>query len=135
VTAATPRLWEGAPWRITPWHARRPAASPAEFAKLPIETFARRDRFWYQTTLGLRRETTPEQIRYVLVEVRRLLETPPKIDSASPRLRFARFGSASLNLEVSGDVTVADADEDLEVTADLNLCLMDIVAAAGASFA
>jgi len=107
----------------------------AEFSNLQIENFARRDRTWYHPTLSLRCETTPDQIRYVLVEVRRLLYAHPKVDSASARIRFVRFGSSSLDLEVFSYVTVTDAGEYLEVAEDLNLRLMDIVAAVGSSFA
>jgi MscS family membrane protein len=107
----------------------------AEFANLPIENFARRGRFWYHPTLGLRSDTTPDQIRSVLDEVRRLLSTHPKVDSASARVRFVRFGSSSPGLEVFSYVTVTDANEDLEVAEDLNLRIMDIVAPAGANFA
>jgi MscS family membrane protein len=107
----------------------------AEFSNLQIENFARRDRFWYHPTLGLRYETTPDQLRYLLVEVRQLLYAHPKVDSASARVRFVRFGSSSLDLEVSSYVTVTDYGEYLEVAEDLNLRMMDIVAAAGSSFA
>ncbi len=107
----------------------------AEFSNLQIENFARRDRFWYHPTLGLRYETTPDQLRYVLVEVRQLLYAHPKVDSASARVRFVRFGSSSLDLEVFSYVTVTDYGEYLEVAEDLNLRIMDIVAAAGSSFA
>jgi MscS family membrane protein len=107
----------------------------AEFSNLQIENLARRDRFWYHPTLGLRYETTPDQIRYVLVEVRRMLYAHPKVDSASACVRFVRFGSSSLDLEVSSYVTVTATAEYLEVAEDLNLRIMDIIAAAGSSFA
>jgi hypothetical protein len=45
------------------------------------------------------------------------------------------FGSSSLDLEVFSYVTVIDAAEYLEVAEDLNLRIMDIVAAAGSNFA
>jgi len=107
----------------------------AEFSNFQIEHFARRDRFWYHPTLSLRCETTPEQIRDVLVEVRRMLYAHPKVDSASARIRFVGFGSSSLDLEVFSYVTVTDANEYLEIAEDLNLRIMDIVAAAGSDFA
>jgi MscS family membrane protein len=105
----------------------------AEFSNLQIENFAGRDRIWYHPTLNVHYETTPDQIRYILVEVRRTLYAHPKVDSASARIRFVGFGSASLDLEVFSYVTVTDFGEYLEVAEDLNLRLMDIVAAAGSS--
>jgi MscS family membrane protein len=107
----------------------------ATFSSLEIENLARRDRFWYHPTLSLRYETSPDQLRYILVEVRRLLYAHPKVESTSARVRFVGFGSSSLDLEVSSYVNVTDGTEYLEVAEDLNLRLMDIIAAAGSSFA
>jgi MscS family membrane protein len=107
----------------------------SEFSNLQIENFARRDRIWYHPTIRLREETTPDQIRYVLVEVHRLLYAHPKVDSTSARIRFVGFGTSSLDLEVFSYVTVTDYGEYLEVAEDLNLRIMDIVAAAGTRLA
>ena len=107
----------------------------SEFSNLPIENFARRDRIWYHPTIRLRYETTPDQIRYVLVEVHRMLYAHPKVDSTSARIRFVGFGNSSLDLEVFSYVTVTDYGEYLEVAEDLNLRIMDIVAAAGTGLA
>jgi MscS family membrane protein len=107
----------------------------AELASLAIENYARRDRFWYHPTLGLRYETTPEQLRYVLVEVRKLLYAHPKVSAEPARVRFLGFGSSSLDLEVFAYVLARDYDEFLEVSEDLNLRVMDVVATAGTGFA
>ena len=105
----------------------------SEFSNFQIENFARRDCIWYHPTISVHYETTPDQIRYILVEARRMLYAHPKVDSASARIRFVGFGRASLDLEVFSYVTVTDYGEYLEVAEDLNLRLMDIVAAAGSS--
>jgi MscS family membrane protein len=107
----------------------------SEFSNLQIENFTRRDRIWYHPTIRLCCETTPDQIRYILVEVHRMLYAHPKVDSGSARIRFAGFGSASLDLEIFSYVTVTDYGEYLEIAEDLNLRIMDIVAAAGSSLA
>ena len=107
----------------------------AEFSNLQIENFARRERIWYHPTIRLRYETTPDQIRYILVEVHRMLYAHPKVDSTSARIRFAGFGNSSLDLEVFSYVNVTDYGEYLEIAEDLNLRIMDIVAAAGSSLA
>ena len=80
----------------------------SEFSNFQIENFARRDRIWYHPTLNVHYETTPDQIRYILVEARRMLYAHPKVDSASARIRFVGFGRASLDLEVFSYVTVTD---------------------------
>jgi MscS family membrane protein len=107
----------------------------SEFSNLQIENFARRDLIWYHPTIHLRYETTPDQLRYILVEVHRMLYAHPKVDSASARIRFIGFDSSSLTLEVFSYVTVTDYGEYLEVAEDLNLRIMDIVAASGSRFA
>ena len=107
----------------------------AEFSNLQIENFTRRERIWYHPTIRLCYETTPDQIRYILVEVHRMLYAHPKVDSTSARIRFAGFGSSSLDLEVFSYVNVTDYGEYLEIAEDLNLRIMDIVAAAGSSLA
>lgn len=40
----------------------------SQFPDMQLENYARRDRFLFTTTLGLRYETTPDQLRYVLAE-------------------------------------------------------------------
>ena len=40
----------------------------AEFSAMKLENFAKRDRIRFHTVLGLRYETTPDQLRHVLVE-------------------------------------------------------------------
>jgi MscS family membrane protein len=107
----------------------------AAFATMQIENYARRDKIWYHPTIGLRYETTAEQLRYVLVEVRRLLYAHPMVDSDGARIRFTGFGAYSLDLEIFAYVKVIDFAEYLEVAEDLNLRIMDIVAAAGTGFA
>ena len=64
-----------------------------------------------------------------------MLYAHPKVDSTSARIRFAGFGSSSLDLEVFSYVTVTDYGEYLEIAEDLNLRIMDIVAGAGSSLA
>ena len=107
----------------------------AEFSNFQIENLARRDCIWYHPTIRLRYETTPDQIRYILVEIHRMLYAHPKVDSASARIRFTGFGNSSLDLEVFSYVTVTDYGEYLEVAEDLNLRIMDIVAASGSRVA
>ena len=102
-----------------------------EFSNFQIENFARHDCIWYHPTLNVHYETTPDQIRYILVEARRMLYAHPKVDSASARIRFVGFGRSSLDLEVFSYVTVTDYGEYLEVAEDLHLRLMDIVGGGG----
>ncbi len=107
----------------------------ADFAGLQLENISRRDKIWYHPTIGLRYETSPDQIRYILVAVREMLYAHPKVDPDAARIRFVGFGASSLDLEVFAYVQVTDFGEFLEVAEDLNLRIMDIVAEAGSGFA
>jgi MscS family membrane protein len=107
----------------------------AEFANLHLDNFSARDRFWYHPTLQLRYETTPDQIRYVLVEVRKMLYAHPKVLAEPMHVRFKGFGEYSLDIEVFAYMGVKNYDESLEVGEDLNLRIMDIISESGSDFA
>jgi MscS family membrane protein len=107
----------------------------AEFSSLQLENFARRDRIWLHATLGLRYETTPDQLRRVLHEIRRLLRDDPRVDPDPARVRFVGFGAYSLDCELFAYVLTADHGEFLAIREGLLLKIMDIVAACGTSLA
>ena len=107
----------------------------AEFATLQLENFAERDRIWLSARLGLRYETTPDQLRYVLVQIREMLYAHPKVHPDPARIRFVEFGAYSLDLEIFAYVLTADYGEFLAVREDIYLRIMDIVAASGTGFA
>jgi MscS family membrane protein len=107
----------------------------ATFAAMQIENFARRDKVLFHPRLGLRYETTPDQLRYVLIELRKLLYAHPKVLNEDARVRFAGFGAYSLDLDVYCYVSETNYAEYLAVAEDLNLRIMDIVAKAGTAFA
>jgi MscS family membrane protein len=107
----------------------------AEMSSIQIENYAVRERLWYHPQIRLRYETTPDQIRYILVEVRKMFYSHPKVLDDPARIRFGGFGEYSLNLEIFAYIDVTDIDRFLEVAEDLNLRIMDIVAEAGTGFA
>jgi len=109
--------------------------SNAEFANMHLDNYSERDRFWYHPTLQLRYETTPDQIRYILVEARRMLYAHPKILAEPLHVRFKGFGAYSLDIDVFAYMGVTDYAESLEIAEDLNLRIMDIIEAAGSDFA
>ncbi|WP_211214342.1 mechanosensitive ion channel family protein [Pontibacter roseus] len=106
-----------------------------EFSSQSIENFAHRDRFLFQTTLGVRYETTPDQLRYLLVELRTILYAHPKVSETTARVRFIELGKDSLNLEIFTYILAKSFDEFLEVKEDLLLRIMDTVADSGTDFA
>ncbi len=106
-----------------------------EFSSASIENFAHRDKFLMKTLLGLRYETTPDQIRFLLVEIRKILYSHPMVNNDPARVRFVSLGSSSLDLEVFVYINAPDYDTFLEVQEDIYLRIMDTVASSGTDFA
>jgi len=107
----------------------------SEFAEMQLENFAARDRVKLATVLGLRYETTPDQLRVVLAELRKLLLAHPKLSNDPARVRFGGFGAHSLDVEIFTYVLTRDYNEFLAVREDLYLRIMDVVKAAGSGLA
>ena len=106
-----------------------------DFSSQRIENYAHRDRIWFHPTFGIRCDTSPDQIRYLLVELRSILYAHPKIDPESARVRFIGVGTSSFNLEVFSYVLTREYDEFLEIQEDLLLRMMDVIDASGSGFA
>jgi MscS family membrane protein len=104
-------------------------------ATMNVENLSRRDKFLFNPKIGLRYETTPDQLRYVLAEARRLLYEHPKVETASARIRFTGLEDSWLALEIFSYILTRDAAEFNAIREDILLRLMDIVSAAGTGFA
>jgi MscS family membrane protein len=100
-----------------------------------IENLTRRDKILFNPTLGLRYETSPDQLRYVLAECRRVLYEHPKVETATARIRFAGLLESSLSVEVFSYVLTKDFAEFTAIREDLLLRIMDVVNEAGTGFA
>ncbi len=107
----------------------------SEFSNMQIENFTRRDRIWLHPILGIRYETTPDQLRFLLVELKKMLVAHPRVSPEPARVRFVEFGDYSLNLEIFAYVRTSDFDEFLSIKEDIYLRIMDIVARSGTGFA
>lgn len=106
-----------------------------EFSSTKIENFAHRDRFLFAPVINLRHETTPDQIRYLLVELRTILYAHPLVNPDPARIRFAGWADTSLRLEVWSYIETPDFDRFLEVKEDLLLRMMDVILASGTDLA
>jgi MscS family membrane protein len=106
----------------------------ANFAYLQLENFADRERILFNPTLGLRRETTPDQLRWVLAGARRLLASHPRVDKDG-HVRLVACKESSLDVEIFAYVTTTDWEEFLAIQEDLYLRLLDVVAAGGTALA
>lgn len=107
----------------------------ADFSKMRIVNLSRRDRLLTRTTLGLRYETTPDQLRYLLARLREMLAAHPRVAEDTQRVRFVGFGDFALNVEMQAYVATADFAEFLAVQEDIFLRTIDLVEEAGTGFA
>jgi MscS family membrane protein len=107
----------------------------AEFSNLRLENFARRDRMRLWTMIGVRYETTPEQLRFLLARLREILLAHPRVTEDPARVRFVGFGAYSIDLEVFAYVDTEDWSEFLSIREDIYLRFMDAVKQSGTSFA
>ncbi len=103
-------------------------------ASMNVENLSRRDKILFTCQLGLRYETSSDQLRYVLAEVRRLLYQHPKVETEGARIRLIGFDSSTITLEIFCYVLTREANEFLAIREDLLLRIMDMVVASGTGF-
>jgi MscS family membrane protein len=104
-------------------------------ATMNIENFASRDKIQFSPTFGVSRETSADQLRYLLAEVRRMLYEHPKVETVSGRIRLASFDNNALNLEIFSYILTSDYSEFTAIREDLLLRIMDIVEKSGSTLA
>jgi len=107
----------------------------AEFANMHIVNLSRRDQRLMRTTLQLRYETTPEQMRYILVKLRELLLGHPMVSAEPARVRLTGFAAYSKDIEIYGYLKCTEQHEFLAIQEDLLMRIEDIITEAGSGFA
>jgi MscS family membrane protein len=106
-----------------------------QVANMSLEIMSSRDRFWFHPTVGLRYETSGDQLQVILNGIRSLLAAHPGVEDDSIRVRFVRLGAFSLDIEVFAYVFAPDWTGFLELQEQLLLQILDVVSGAGASIA
>lgn len=107
----------------------------SELVNLSLENYAHRDRILFTMMLQLRYETTPNQLRHVLTELRRLLEANPRVADEDMRVRFINLGESSLDIEIYAYVVTTNHATYLEIREAILLQIMNLVADSGSDFA
>ena len=105
-----------------------------QLAMMSLENYTVRDRIRFYQRVGLQLETTPDQLRFVLNDMRRLLAAHPKVERDSAEVRFIKFGASSLDLEISAYV-LGDQRMFWTVQEELLLGIMDGIDASGTAVA
>ena len=106
-----------------------------QLSTMSIENLAHRDKFLFRHKFGLRYDTTAEQLRQVLEQIRILLSGHPKVETATHRTRFVRLGDFSLDVEVFAYLLTPNWEDFLVEQEDLLIRMMGIIEASGTSLA
>jgi len=100
-----------------------------------IENFAHRDRYIFNPIFNFRMETSPDQMRYLLVELRTLLYAHPAVINSTPVVRFTGITNDALKVEITSYIEAVNFEVSQEVQEDLLLRMMDIIEKSGTSLA
>ena len=105
------------------------------FSSNNIENYTHRDRFLFNPVLEFRMETTPNQLRYLLVEIRTLLYSHTSVNPEPAKVRFTGLTASAYKIEIFAYIEAVNLDGSQEVQEDLLLRILDIVAQSGTDFA
>ncbi|HEY2376098.1 MAG TPA: mechanosensitive ion channel family protein [Gemmatimonadaceae bacterium] len=104
-------------------------------ADMRLESFSARDRLRLATVIGLVYETTAAQMREVLAGFERVLREHPKVWPDAVVVRFSELAASSLDVQVMAWFKTSDWSEFQGIRQGVLLQFMDVVEAAGTSFA
>jgi MscS family membrane protein len=104
-------------------------------SELKIESYAKRDRIKLYAKLGMRYESTSEQLKFLIDGITKILTDYPKTVEETPRVRFVGFGDFSLDLEVLAYLDCEDWADFLKSREEIYFDIMALVEKSGTDFA
>lgn len=104
-------------------------------ATINVENFSRREKILFKTVLGFHPDTSADDLRSILTQIRSVLTEHPKIEKNTTRVRLIEVAPASLNVEMVCYVLTLDFDEFARIREDVLLRIMHFVEDSGASLA
>ncbi len=107
----------------------------SQFVDMQLINWARCDQMMISHTLGLRYETEPDQLRYVLAKTREMFHSHPRIDPDTIRVRFAGYGASSLDIDLRVYAKTREWNDFYAIKEDVLLRIAEIVKSAGTGFA
>jgi MscS family membrane protein len=106
-----------------------------QLANMNVENITRRRTSLFEAKIGLRSETSAEQLRSVVEDMRALLRRDPKVDPEMARVHFVEFGESSLDIEIHCLLLTGSLGEFLALREELLLKIKDLLAGAGVELA
>lgn len=107
----------------------------AQFADMQIINWAECDQMLIDVSIGVRYETTPDQLRYLLAQLRKMCLSHPRIDRETVRVRFSGYGDSSLNISIRVYAQTREWNDFFAIREDVLLRVYDVVGQAGTGFA
>lgn len=107
----------------------------SEFANMEIDNLERRDKRRMEHVIRLRSEVTLEQLRVLIVNIRRLLLQHPMIEEEPVRVRLMGVGEYSVNLNMMAYISCRDHEGFMAVQEDILFSVLAQVDSVGAKIA
>lgn len=107
----------------------------ADFSQMALANNALIRERLYRPTIGVRYETTPDQLRFLIAELREMLLSHPRVSRDGLYVRLLGFGDYSIDIEIFVRLKTSNWETSLAIREDINLRIMDIVKASGTAFA
>ena len=107
----------------------------ARIASVEVENLSYRTKIRYWPTLRLRYDTTQQQMQTIMDGIRAALEQNEQVYDDPLRVRFTDFDNDAMLVKVHSFIKTTDFNEFLEIAESINFQIMEIVKAAGTSFA
>jgi MscS family membrane protein len=106
-----------------------------KLSEMRLESFSARDRMRLACDIGIVYGTTAGQMRQVLAGLERVLRSHPRIWPDAVVVRLKQFGASSLDIEVMAWFQTPEWSEFQLIRQEVLLQFMEVVDAAGTSFA
>lgn len=109
----------------------------ADISRAKITNFSERNHILFHHVIGVRYETSVDQLRSVVDEMDSRLRLHPMVldDDETPRVRVQGFGASSIDIEIWALADTQDYSEFLAVQQELLLMVHQIVEETGSGFA
>ena len=107
----------------------------ARIASVEVENLSYRTKIRYWPTLRLRYDTTQQQMQTIMDGIKAALEQNDMVHEEPLRVRFTDFDEDAMLIKVHSFIKTTDFDEFLAAAESINFQIMEIVKAAGTSFA
>jgi MscS family membrane protein len=104
-------------------------------ATINVENLSRREKILFKTVLSFHLDTTAEQLRVALAEIRHVLTSNKEVETSTVRVRLMEVTQTSINVELVCYVLTQDFDKFAETREELLLQIMTYVEESPANLA